>query len=454
MKFWEENLQAGRHLCLDTLVKQSSLVESESTLEISKIGAYTLKVNGHYIYSKYDPIKDAKKFIESQIEDNVKEYYLFGFGLGYHALALIALEPDKPIYIVESDMNMLRMALDRIDLRKLLSRSNIKFITHQNLHEYIHSYDDSTSKLIIPGAWLNALSKDHPLKELLQDIKMKKITYERFSQRMKENFQHNIKQYDLDFDVFIEKFSGLKAVLVSAGPSLEDNIGYLKQLKDRYFIFSVGSALRVLLNSGVIPNAVIVTDPQDALFDQLSGLNWMGPLVFLPTANSRAVEAHKGLKVIAFQNGYLLSEKYVRSRNLSLVETGGSVATTGLDLLIRMGFTEIVFFGQDLAMPNMQSHAEGSNSKSKIVTDLNLIEVIANDGTVVKTKNNLNLYRKWIEKKIKETPMVAYKNTAYQGAKITGAPYVAAEDIIQETNNMEKITLFDDIITSIGKKNL
>lgn len=452
MKFWKDNLQAGNHLNLDSLVKQSSPYESQIMLEVSKKGPYTLRLNGHYLYSKYDPISDAKKFIESQIDEKVKDYYLFGLGLGYHALALIALEKDKPLFIIEPNMNMLRTALENIDLRELLSHPNINIVTLQSFKEVIDSLGEKDCKLIIPGSWLNALSEKHPLKEILYDIKMKEITYERFSQRMKKNFYQNIKKYDLVLEPLFNQFTGQKAALISAGPSLQENIDKLEQLKGRYFILCVGSALRVLMNSGVGPDAVIVTDPQDSVFYQLNGLDWQGPLLFLPTANSRAVESHKGLKIVGFQNGYLLSEEYAENKRISLVDTGGSVATTGLDVLIKMGFEEIVFFGQDLAMPSMKTHAEGSNSQSSIVTDKNLLDVYANDGSIVKTKKNLNIYRKWIEKKVAETPNVVFKNTAYQGAKIAGVQYITAEDIVQKASNMGNKISFGEIITSIRKR--
>ena len=59
------------------------------------------------------------------------------------------------------------------------------------------------------------------------------------------------------------------AILVAAGPSLDDNIDYLKELKGRAFILAVDSAIRMCEEHGIRPDAFVTIDPQkqDILFE-------------------------------------------------------------------------------------------------------------------------------------------------------------------------------------------
>ncbi|MCT6817602.1 MAG: hypothetical protein M3043_14495, partial [Lysinibacillus fusiformis] len=67
-------------------------------------GNTTLKVNNILLYSKYRPITDTEKFIESEFNNDDKGYVLIGLGLGYHLHALLKLVTDsKPIFVYVLD---------------------------------------------------------------------------------------------------------------------------------------------------------------------------------------------------------------------------------------------------------------------------------------------------------------------------------------------------------------
>lgn len=72
-------------------------------MEQTKSGLTTLKINNYYIHSKYDPVQEAKRFVDN----NFKEKYvtiLFGYGLGYIEKAYREkLSSDKQNYILVFD---------------------------------------------------------------------------------------------------------------------------------------------------------------------------------------------------------------------------------------------------------------------------------------------------------------------------------------------------------------
>jgi hypothetical protein len=405
----------------------------------SKKGPLTLKLNGNYLYSRYDPLKDAERFIHSQMDESANVYCLFGFGLGYHVQELLQKEPDKQIVVIEPYVSVIRKAAENIDLSNIFSHPNVRIFClgqEEVITKALKELTNQQTKWIISNAWLKALTQNHPLKSFLEDMKIQEMSFQRFSSLMEKNFAENLKYMDADVGKLFGNFNGQKAVLVSAGPSLDDTVYSLKRLKDRYFILSVGSALRVLKENGIVPDAVIITDPQETVYKQLDGMEFTQPLIYLSTACHSAVANHRGPKVMAFQKGYPKAESYAGQYDLPLVDTGGSVATTALDILIKMGFSEIVLLGQDLAYSKNRSHALQSTSRVEVVSNESLLSVLANDGTMVKTTTILSIYRRWFERKVAETKHVIFKNTAEKGAVIQGVPFVHISKIISQSENL------------------
>jgi hypothetical protein len=401
----------------------------------SKKGPLTMKMNGNYLYSYYDPMKDVERFIDSQMDEEADIYCLFSFGLGYHVQHLLRKEPNKRIVVIEPYSCIIRKAAEHIDLSFIFSHPNVEIFCLEQGSLPVNVWNELSSgrtRTIIPNAWLKALPQHHYLRSFLEDIKIRDMSFQRFSVLMQSNFRDNLECADAEVGKLFSKFNGQKAILVSAGPSLDDAVQSLNKLKGKYFILSVGSALRVLKANGVVPDAVIITDAQEFVRQQLENMEFIGPLIYLSTACHLAVADHKGLKIIAFQKGYPRAENYAEKGSVSLVDTGGSVATTALDILIRMGFSEIVLVGQDLAYSKDRSHALQSTSKVDVVSDESLIPILANDGTTVKTTTILSVYRRWFERKVAETKHVIFKNTAEKGAAIEGVPFVHISNMVSE----------------------
>lgn len=63
-------------------------------------------------------------------------------------------------------------------------------------------------------------------------------------------------------------YSGQKACFVSAGPLLNEMIDLLNEIRKEYFVISVGSALKVLIQHAIAPDAVIITDPSLNVVEQ------------------------------------------------------------------------------------------------------------------------------------------------------------------------------------------
>ena len=57
-----------------------------------------------------------------------------------------------------------------------------------------------------------------------------------------------------------DKFKGIPAIVVAAGPSLDKNIDLLKKIKGRFPIIAVDTALRHMIANGIKPDIVCAAD--------------------------------------------------------------------------------------------------------------------------------------------------------------------------------------------------
>lgn len=382
-------------------------------IDVAKNGDNTLILNDVFIYSKYKPKEDAARWIKAEAKSEYTNYLLIGLGLGYHLEALIAQEPNKPIIVYYFDEKEYEFFVKHH--RKLLQKKRISIV---NNLKYLKN--DSNLQVLIPKVWVNAIGQQHPLYSWLDTIKINQQSYKRFEMLMKDNAERNV------INVIAKSYPKRKnhtACLVSSGKSINETLSWLEEMQGSVDIYVVGSILKLMLNSNIQPMATVVTDPQYNTIEQLSGANYKGILYYLLTANAETVLKFHGDKYVLCQEGYMLSEEFAKNHKLPLLSTGGSVATTAFSLIEFLGYENLVLFGQDLGFEGQNTHAEGSTSGKSVITNL---RVKANDGTMINTQPNLQVYHRWFNEACQQTSMQVY-NTAPKGAAITNVPLITEE---------------------------
>lgn len=438
MEFYNKNLSCLDHELKIKIEKLSVSNNYNFNIVSARNGELNLLINGISLYSRYNPSKDVQHYINAQLTEDVENYIIFGFGLGYSVRQLLEND-NKRIYVFENNLHLLNYVFERIDCTTILSKDRVKIITD------LKNLDITKSKMILPTSWINTLD-DGPLKEKIINFSILATGQMNNDEVMTHNFMENQKNESLSLIPIVNKFKNYKAVLVSAGPSLDDTVHFLKEFKNNYFILCVGAAYHTLLNNNVSPDAVIIIEPAKGVMKQVENASLKMPFFFLSTANCEIPKIVKGIKVQLYQKGYPLAEKYADEKEIPLVETGGSVATTGFDLLLRMGFNEILLFGQDLVYLNNKSHSVQSSSNYKFTEIVTRNLVLANNGEMTPTSNSWNIFKKFFEEKIESNPYVRVLNTSYKGAKIKGSEYINLENYHIEQKQFNFIEHIGNII--------
>lgn len=205
-------------------------------------------------------------------------------------------------------------------------------------------------------------------------------------------------------------------IIVGAGPSVNQELPSLKQYRNNITIFATGHIAGTLLREGIIPDAIIITDPQPHMYQQVKGLDTKKiPLILLSTASSSVLDYYEDLFISHIKMGIEGRRNSRKKHGAKAFETGGSVTTTALDIALQFKAEKVIFVGVDLAYTGGNSHAEGVGRR---ITDTgSLRKVISCSGEEIYTSKNLDIYRKWIERRIANLTGTVIYNTG-NGARI------------------------------------
>jgi len=158
-------------------------------------------------------------------------------------------------------------------------------------------------------------------------------------------------------------FPGVPAVVVGAGPSLDENLPALAALQDRAVIIGADTTLRPLTKGGVRPHIVAGVDPGELNARHLAGVEDIDDvhLVAEGSLNPIAFEGFGG-RTFTFKVSNHEPWPWLETHGLTrtTLRAWGSVVTSAFDLALRLGCNPIVFAGLDLAYTGMRPYCRGT----------------------------------------------------------------------------------------------
>lgn len=369
--------------------------------------------------SEVNPWREALIYTQRIVESTDSEYLVLGFGMGYHVQQL--LWRGCRVRVLEHDLYQLAIALSYRPLEDVLNNRRLEIIYCEGVQDYIKYFKQLKrgAKCCIWYPSIKAIKEDK-LRETLEDVWLENSSVLGQGAVLDENFRCNIARKDKEEVSCLKgNFKGKTMILAAGGPSLEDELEHLKvRDKENTVLVCVGKAAKKLIASGVIPDYIVMTDAQAGTRWQIRDIEDCGvPLIYLSTVAANVAEEYQGKKYIAFQKDFSMAEEYAKERGYVLYETGGSVSTFAIDMGIRMECSRIICVGLDLGYPGEQSHVAGIGHK--IVDTANMRQVEGVRQKTIPTSRSLDLYRKWIEKRIERERRTEFIN-ASKGARIHG----------------------------------
>lgn len=399
-------------------------------LEMTSVSAYTLvrTVEGKrkYLHSNLNPFREAERFTERWMGEGICVYHVVGLGLGYHVESL-SRYPYLHVYVYEEDEELISICKKYSAVWPILEkRQNVHILADSGYEQLVRKAQEieeqkTKEQLCLYHPSLETI-RDTRLRENMQTLFLQMDNANRWSNLMKINFSENVKRVPNGEDRLREDFAGKTVYLIAGGPSLDKNIHLLKERGENDLVLTVGTSLRRCIQEEIHPDYAIITDPKEAVYAQIDGIQQSRiPLLLLSTAYLYLARDYEGEKYLLCQEGYEPAEEFAHEQGWQTFETGSSVVTAALDFCIKMGVRRIVFLGLDLAFTGGRSH---QGVKEKNMTAESELYVTDIDGNEIATSRNLHQYRLWIERKIawakQEKLPIEFIDASEGGARVEG----------------------------------
>ncbi|WP_297517633.1 6-hydroxymethylpterin diphosphokinase MptE-like protein [uncultured Clostridium sp.] len=430
---------------------------SEWILEKSKDGLNILKVTKNnkniYIGSKYNQKREIDKFLMEIEYFNNDIYIIFGLADGGYIRELIKKKKSKNRILIieynedlmlnffkvekEIDFNEIFITSDFIKIKNFLESIKSHLVDNIKIHHYLNYSKVYNSEVKATFDFM---------KEIVGRIIVNRNTSLRFGEEWFKTLLQNIKngKNAIELNHYKEKFSDVPAIIVSAGPSLSNNIDYLKGF-DKGLIISGGRTLRALQEKDIEADLLCIIDSGETSYElvknRISQINI--PLVFNENTNCKIVEEHKGPKVI-FSGNKIVDD--IWGVELPRLVSGGSVAHSMTSLAIYLGCNPIIFIGQDLAYTNEKNHAEIAYNESDLEGELERIKNIKKsdavytediNGELIRTNKVFQAFKLSFEELIERNSEIKFINATEGGANIKGAENRKLVDVISEFREID-----------------
>ncbi|MDG1844061.1 MAG: DUF115 domain-containing protein [Nitrospinaceae bacterium] len=422
---------------------------SSIKVQITPSGENTVRLNNILIHSMYDPVKEGRSF--SKKVTNGSQVCLYGFGLGYHIESLLEkIGPDGFILAIELNADLLNAAMILRNQSKLLLDKRIHIVYGLNeaivateITQYMEKMQSTNTKnfqVIFHSPSFKCIPSSFPkLTNSLEVLLMERRFPAVLGDIEKENYILNkeIVSQSSGINCNHSKHKDKPVLLVSAGPSLDDIIPYLKMVNKKFILACVDTAFPILSREGIDTDYVFSLDPQEDSFQYFQDhLDSSTTLIFTPSANTKVVHSYKGKKFVVYKktSSQFTEEKSVINAKGS-TQSGGSVSCLALDVLIQFGCDPIFLTGQDLSFPSSRTYSSFSNNNKQMLDKLDSAYSLKgshkSDSIRQKTVNVKNIvgdnvvtnqamysYIRGIEEIAAVNPKIKIYNLCSHGAKI------------------------------------
>lgn len=238
--------------------------------------------------------------------------------------------------------------------------------------------------------------------------------------------------------VLKDLFNGVPAIVAGAGPSLNDAIPYIKEVADKAVLIAAGTAVRPLLDAGMVPDFTLAVDSSPNIFKQYSACG--DPEIYLVADTVVMPELFDKFcgRSFLFSSGSVPDVDELLASFGSApapLAAGGTVSLSAIELARTLGCPDIILTGLDLAMAaDGTSHARGTVYDGKKTDKNELVEVDGNSGNKVLTTRQFRSYIEVMRSYFNDrerTAKINFVNASPAGARLGPLRVCAASEIKQ-----------------------
>lgn len=394
-----------------------------------------------------------------------------GTGLGFHINEIYKKLQPKNILIIEPEIEIFRLSMFTVDYtifngtnRKLfITLDDNKIAREKKYHEF-YAYQD----------FLNFNIKNYKLLQNHEYIKDELNEF--FSLNHPGLFPYKLILDNLHVTLELMKQGKLflnqskilenrvlekeNVLLISAGPSLDNYVEWIKKNQSKFMIVCVDVILKKLEKNNIVPDIVVSIDPHELCADYLnienkSFLNNTA-IIFLSQQHEKTLEVVSGLHTYFAQSVPIIDE-------LGYLGSLPNVGTFSLNIALQLGAKKLFLIGSDAAFNQETGDVYSKDSSWKVVDPLthkandknkitifDTLEVKGNLRDTVKTNRKLFAFKKDYENFLQAVGVEEHEiYNLSDGVYIEGMKPLTQDNLEKRIQNQNDLT--KDILDRLAK---
>lgn len=332
---------------------------------------YNLQYNNIKLHDEVNPLQESKNTFSKLKNDENAIHLIYGLGLGY--LFQIASNVSKGLVILyEPNLDILYNTFSLVDFSNDLIKNNVYvFNDFDKLQNFLvekatnHSYIEIASLPSYRELCNDFFDTQIKSLELAYGSVLLDYTYKQ--KKLYGATYNTIKNIpELVKEIPINKlehcYKGKTAIIVSAGPTLSENLKVLKTLQNKAIIFAVGPALKTLMKNNIKVDFLCIVEANNCS-KQVAGLDLSDINLIVEPFTHPAIHSLPVKQRYLHVSSNMPPSEYwgkISGINTNGYLTQGTVSYMALNSAVNMGFAKIVLVGQDLAYIEGQCYSKDS----------------------------------------------------------------------------------------------
>jgi hypothetical protein len=430
--------------------KAAALLSFASTKHImpctTEQGEPNLQTHLGHIYSQTGAYKEQKSWVESlNIKTNVLCLFGLGLGLAYSELKKwLKSDPQHKLIILEDDLGVLNYFLETDLAHDILSDPQVALYFLEDSPEGRELLKNIAWSIYPEQVTISCLPfYEKVRKEVFEEVKgaflyeiaeLYKILdeYAGFGIPFLRNFWKNIFLLPESYPAsgLYGAFTGIPAIIVGAGPSLNTQFEQLGALRDQAIIFAGGSSTNALTQAGIRPHFGGGIDPNPTQYLRLrQGLGFELPFFYRHRILHEAISFVTGPKLyLKGGDGYNITDWIEKKLHIKGRVLGGGhgIANFLIEIAASLGCNPIILVGFDLAFTQGKPYAAGIQDDTSIPDGI--IEVPDIHGKPIQTLWKWVAEANWISSFKKRRPKLKIINATQGGIGMKGVPHMSLQE--------------------------
>lgn len=337
-------------------------------------GSPSVELNGNLIHSRYNPEREAARFVSGLGIDPEQpaRFLVIGEGAGYLSAALLKQFPDASVLAVSFFRGLETLSI---------------IAEHDKNRFFLLTAADGTT--VLP--FITACVPDHGVKELrivhwtpsfkadpawaksvidaagdaVDLLSSNFATIRGFSRRWLLNPVNNLTHERTGDLLYNPTVSGFPVVIAASGPGLNEFIPLIHRYRDRFLLCALPSSLEALYRSGIVPDIIIHSDAGYWARFHLGRLPAFDygrkkPLIFSSlSAAEPFFSSSRPWHTYCSGYGFFIENDspFASSGSPCMhMPARGTVAANALDIMKVLTSGDIFFAGLDLASADLRFH--------------------------------------------------------------------------------------------------